>query len=93
MLVCMSTSFDQIALTPVQKEYLARLAEQSGKPWDAVLEQALSSFEHEALSQINHRETVYDAMLRLGLLGSVKDTPPDLSTNPQYMEGFGERER
>jgi hypothetical protein len=86
----MSISPDQIALTPNQKQHLARLAEQSGRPWNAVLEEALSSFEHEALARTENGETVYDAMLRLGLLGSVKDGPPDLSTNPKYMEGFGE---
>jgi hypothetical protein len=37
------------------------------------------------------RETVYDIMLRAGLIGCIKDGPPDLSTNPKYMEGFGER--
>jgi hypothetical protein len=26
---------------------------------------------------------------RLGILGSIKGLPPDLSTNPDYMEGFG----
>lgn len=86
----MSNSPDQITLTPEQKQYLVWLAEQSGKPWNTVLEQALSSFEHEVLPKPNPPETVCDAMRRLGLLGSVKDGPPDLSTNPQYMEGFGE---
>lgn len=27
---------------------------------------------------------------RLGILGVFKDAPSDLSTNPAYMEGFGE---
>jgi hypothetical protein len=35
------------------------------------------------------KETVYDKMVRLGLLGCVDDAPPDLRTNPAYMEGFG----
>lgn len=26
---------------------------------------------------------------RLGILGSVKGMPPDLTTNPDHMEGFG----
>ena len=89
----MSISPDQIVLTPDQRQHLARLAEQSGKPWDAVLEEALSSFEHVALPKTEHGKTVYEAMLQLGLLGSVHDGPSDLSTNPKYMEGFGERER
>ncbi len=28
---------------------------------------------------------------QLGILGSAKGLPSDLSTNPKYMEGFGER--
>jgi len=86
----MSISPDQIALTPDQQQHLARLAEQSGKPWSEVLEEALASFEHGAHRPSGNGETVYEVMLRLGLLGAVKDAPPDLSTNPDYMDGFGE---
>lgn len=89
----MSISPDQIVLTADQKLHLARLAEQSGRPWDAVLAEALSTFEHVAVAKSQNGESVYDALVRLGLLGSVKDGPVDLSTNPRYMEGFGERER
>ena len=31
----------------------------------------------------------YDLAARLGLIGMVKNAPPDLSTNRQHMEGFG----
>jgi hypothetical protein len=34
--------------------------------------------------------TLYDALLERGLIGFVKDGPPDLSTNPNHIEGFGE---
>jgi hypothetical protein len=34
-------------------------------------------------------ESCYDLAARLGLIGIAKDTPPDLSTNPRHMEGFG----
>lgn len=89
----MSISVDQIALTPDQRQQLARLAQQSGKPWDAVLAEALSSFEQAARPKTENGESVYDALFRLGLLGSVNDGPSDLSTNPSYMEGFGQRGR
>jgi len=89
----MSISPDEITLTPEQRQHLALLAEKLGKPWDAVLEEALSTIEHRVPSDTDNGETVLEAMTRLGLLGSVKDAPPDLSTNPKYMEGFGERER
>jgi hypothetical protein len=58
-----------------------------------VLAEALSSFEQAARPKTGNGETVYEALLRLGLLGSVSDGPSDLSTNPKYMEGFGERGR
>jgi len=89
----MSVSANQIVLTPDQRQHLAQLAQQSGKPWDAVLAEALSSFEHAARPKTENGETVYEALLRLGLLGSVNDGPSDLSTNPNYMEGFGQRGR
>ncbi|MDX2179142.1 MAG: CopG family transcriptional regulator [Bryobacteraceae bacterium] len=38
-------------------------------------------------------ESAYDMAKRLGILGSVKGLPPDLATNPKYMEGFGESRR
>ena len=34
-------------------------------------------------------ETCYDIAKRLGIIGVYKDTPDDLSTNPEHMEGFG----
>ncbi len=30
-----------------------------------------------------------DIARRIGFIGVYKDTPPDLSTNPEHMEGFG----
>jgi hypothetical protein len=47
----MSISPDQIALTADQKLHLAKLAEQSGKPWDAILAEALSSYERSPRQQ------------------------------------------
>ena len=34
-------------------------------------------------------ESCSDLARRLGILGVYKDGPSDLSTNPEYMEGFG----
>jgi predicted DNA-binding antitoxin AbrB/MazE fold protein len=36
--------------------------------------------------------TLHDALAAAGLLGCIDDGPTDLSTNPKYMEGFGEHE-
>ena len=33
--------------------------------------------------------TLGDAFNERGMVGSIKDAPPDWSSNPKYMEGFG----
>lgn len=33
--------------------------------------------------------SIYDSMARRGLIGKLTTAPPDLSTNPVHMEGFG----
>ena len=35
------------------------------------------------------QRTLYDALKDRGLIGCIEDSP-DLSTNPKYMEGFGQ---
>lgn len=41
-------------------------------------------------SEPREEDSAYDAFKRAGLIGCIKDGPSDLSTNPKYMEGFGE---
>mgnify|MGYP001264911834 CR=1 FL=1 len=36
------------------------------------------------------QRSLYDALTARGLIGFMKDEPSDLSTNPKYMEGFGQ---
>lgn len=87
----MSISTENIALSEEQKQYVALLAEQTGKPWDEVLREAIVGYKPQiAAASGNDEESFYDAAMRLGLIGCVKGGPPDLSTNPKYMEGFGE---
>jgi len=33
--------------------------------------------------------TLYDVLDEVGLIGCIKDAPPDLSSNPAHLEGFG----
>lgn len=35
-------------------------------------------------------ETCFELANRLGILGVIDDAPEDLSTNPEYLQGFGE---
>lgn len=34
--------------------------------------------------------SLFDAMNIRGMAGSIKDAPPDWSTNPKYLEGLGQ---
>ena len=43
----------------------------------------------EHLRRGKPRESALDIARRIGIVGVYKDTPSDLSTNPEYMEGFG----
>lgn len=36
--------------------------------------------------------SLHDALVVTGLLGAIQGGPPELSTNPSFMEGFGEEE-
>ena len=70
--------------------------------FDEVLKQArsLSIQEQERLVRelsqpaappnVAEHRTLYDALNARGLIGCLKDAPSDLSTNPIYMEGFGQ---
>jgi len=64
---------------------LATLAKQRGESESEVARAAIESFIESSLPQ----ESCYDIAMRLGIIGCVKGGPPDLSTNPKYLEGLG----
>ncbi len=84
----MATAPEHIQLTAEQRERIAHLADQLGKPWDDALSEALSLAENRSRAKVRPGENAYEALVRLGFLGSVEG-PADLSTNPAHMEGFG----
>ena len=87
----MSISSDDFHLTPEQLAHLTNLAHRAGKPLPVVLDAALAAYHPGASADWPHSgESFYDAASRLGLIGSIKGTPPDLSTTKKYMEGFGQ---
>jgi metal-responsive CopG/Arc/MetJ family transcriptional regulator len=67
------------------KRELEAEARQRGVSPSEVVRQALEMH----LRQRTPQETCLDIARRIGFIGAYKDTPPDLSTNPAHMEGFG----
>ena len=68
----------------LKQELEAEAREKGVRPSD-IVRQALE----EHMLQRTSRPNCRDLAERLGILGSAKGLPADLSTNPEYMEGFG----
>jgi predicted DNA-binding protein len=66
---------------------LKKRAKVAGKTESEIVREAVEAH----VSRAHGRESAYDVAKRLGLVGCAKGLPPDLSTNPKYMEGFGTR--
>ncbi|MCH7688125.1 MAG: CopG family transcriptional regulator [Planctomycetes bacterium] len=64
---------------------LTKLAEKQGTTKSDVVRRALEEFVQNG--SVRPPLTAFD--LVEDLCGSVDDAPPDLSTNPKYMEDFG----
>ena len=67
------------------KHDLEAEAREKGVSPSEIVRQALE----EHMRQRIPRESCLDIARRIGILGVYKDTPHDLSTNPEHMEGFG----
>ncbi len=67
------------------KQQLESEAKQKGVSPSAIVRQLLE----EHYQQHPPAENCFQLAERLGILGSIKGLPADLSTNPDHMEGFG----
>lgn len=87
----MSSPVDEIELTPEQKQRIAEAADRMGRPWPEVLESALRKYEDTSVPRRTDfgTKSFYDVMLEDGVIGMLEDGPPDLSTNPKYLEDLG----
>jgi hypothetical protein len=74
-----------VRVDPRLKQQLEAEAREKGVSPSDIVRQVLQ----EHLQQRAPRESAYDLAKRLGILGSAKGLPADLSTNPKHMEGFG----
>jgi len=66
---------------------LEAIARETGQSESDVVREALPKHIHTR----RHRraESAFDAAQRLGIIGFAKRLPPDLSTSPRHMKGFG----
>ncbi len=67
------------------KQRLEAEAREKGVRPSDIVRQALEEHVRRQTPRLNCR----DLAERLGILGSAKGLPADLSTNPEHMEGFG----
>lgn len=63
---------------------LRQSIEREGRSVSEVVREALS----EHVAKTRKQETCYDLALRLGVIGSAKTAPRDLSTNRRHFRGF-----
>lgn len=68
----------------LKQELEAEAREQGVRPSD-IVRQALE----EHLRSRKPRPSCLDIAKRIGFIGAYPETPDDLSTNPEHMEGFG----
>jgi hypothetical protein len=68
----------------LKQELEAEAREKGVRPSD-IVRQVLT----EHVRQRAPKESCLDIARRIGFIGACKDTPTDLSTNPDHMEGFG----
>lgn len=74
-----------IRLPESVQEQLKELVKATGMTESEVVRAALADYwEKQDLGP-----SCYDVAKKAGLIGCIKGGPPDLSTNPKYMEGFG----
>ncbi|MGB0564148.1 MAG: hypothetical protein ACPGVO_20455 [Spirulinaceae cyanobacterium] len=74
---------------PISPNLEQQLREVAGVQQKSVQELIIEAVELH-LQQLTPSKSCYDVALDLGVIGVVNDLPNDLSTNPQYFEGFGE---
>ncbi len=81
----MSADRISIRLSADARRHLSKLASYERRSESAVLRSALQDY----LRARGKLESFSAAAKRLGLLGIVKNAPPDLSTGKRHMQGFG----
>ena len=76
----------KINLEPQLEAQLKATAKQINQTEQELITEAITKH----LQELNQSENCYDLALQLGVIGRAETLPPDLSTNPNYLEGFGQ---
>jgi len=74
----------KITLEPQLEAQLKAIAKQSNKTEQEVIIEAITKH----IQELNQSQNCYDLALHLGVIGRAENLPSDLSTNPNYLEGF-----
>jgi Arc/MetJ-type ribon-helix-helix transcriptional regulator len=74
-----------IRLSRKLRATLARLAKKRAESESEVVRHAIEKLAESEIPAVS----CYDLMKEMGAIGIVKNAPPDLSTNPKYLEGLG----
>lgn len=88
----MNIDYHSIALTTQQQLQLAMLSQWTGQNPDELLDQLLAQCLART-SKTNgngNAPTLYEVFVADGSVGMVHGGPTDMSTNPKYLEGFGQ---
>lgn len=87
----MASNPREIKLTAEQQEQLARIAERTGEPWQQLLSRVMGTLPGQPSNgPRDQNKSAYDLLNEAGLIGCIEGGPADVSSNPEYMEGFGE---
>ena len=81
----MATNRLSIRVRPKLRRELRGLSSATGRRESDIVREALEEY----LNCNGKRKTCLDIAHKAGLVGVVVDAPPDLSTNPKHLRGFG----
>lgn len=76
-------------MSTAMSEIIERFESLSSDEQQHVIELLRSKATHST-NDVHEGRTLFDAFNERGMIGSITDLPADYSTNPKYMEGFGE---
>ncbi|WP_107669080.1 hypothetical protein [Cyanothece sp. BG0011] len=81
-----SKTIFNLSLNPEIKQQLQTVAKLTHKTEQELILEALEKH----LKELSKPQNCYDLAIQLGVIGVAEELPPDLSTNSDYLQGFGQ---